>query len=313
MQPDRLRGVIAAVATPLGQDATISHQKLIAHCGWLLDNGCDGINLLGTTGEATSFSVEQRLATMQAVARSRLPLDRFMVGTGAAALADASQLTAAARDFGFAGALLLPPFYYKPIDHDGLTTYVETVIKAVEPRDLKLYLYHYPQLSGVPYAIDAVEHLHRAYPEQILGLKDSSGDLDYSAELARRLPRFAVFPSAEGAIGRAKEFNFAGCISATVNVTAPLVGRAWADLGSPAASEALAQATAIRQALASVPLVAAVKWAVSRQTGDRGWTRLVPPLRSLNLGEEAALQSALAKTTFAQLTRASARPLAAAK
>lgn len=313
MHSNRLRGVIAAAATPLGREATINHEKLIAHCGWLLENGCDGINLLGTTGEATSFSAEQRLAAMQAVARSGLPLDRFMVGTGAAALADATRLTAAARDLGFAGALLLPPFYYKPIDRDGLIAYVDAVIKAVEPRDLKLYLYHYPQLSGVPYTLEAVEHLHRAYPEQILGLKDSSGDLDYSAELARRIPGFAVFPSAEGAIGRATELNFAGCISATVNITAPLVGRAWADPGSQAAAEALSEATAIRQALASVPLVAAVKWALSRQTGDKDWTRVMPPLRTLNTGEDTALQSALSKTSFARLATASERRLTAAK
>src|SRR5690606_39222590 len=120
LKMQRLSGVVAAAATPLNADFTIDTARLVEHCAWLLDGGgCHGINLLGTTGEATSFSVEQRLAAMTAIARSGLPLERFMVGTGAAALADAVGLTAAAMELGFAGALLLPPFYYKGIDDDG--------------------------------------------------------------------------------------------------------------------------------------------------------------------------------------------------
>src|SRR5215471_4701814 len=100
---NRLRGIIAAAATPLNEDRSVDRPRLIDHCRRLLANGCDGINLLGTTGEATSFSREQRLEAMKAIAESGLPRSRFMVGTGAAALADAAFLTAAARDLGFAG------------------------------------------------------------------------------------------------------------------------------------------------------------------------------------------------------------------
>src|SRR5262249_29372915 len=128
----RLTGVIAAAATPLRDDLSIDHAKLVAHCRWLLgDGGCDAVNLLGTTGEATSFSVEQRLAAMRAVAEAGLPMHRFMVGTGASALEDAVRLTLAAKAFGFAGALLLPPFYYKGIDDESLAAYVDTVIGQV--------------------------------------------------------------------------------------------------------------------------------------------------------------------------------------
>ncbi|HYB10078.1 MAG TPA: dihydrodipicolinate synthase family protein, partial [Alphaproteobacteria bacterium] len=108
MSKERMTGVIAAAATPLRDDYSIDLVKLVSHCEWLLKQGCDGINLLGTTGEATSFAVEERLAAMKAVAQGHLPLDRIMVGTGAAALGDAVRLTGAARELGFAGALLLP-------------------------------------------------------------------------------------------------------------------------------------------------------------------------------------------------------------
>ncbi|MGN6468552.1 MAG: dihydrodipicolinate synthase family protein [Rhizobiaceae bacterium] len=217
-----LSGVIAAAATPVREDLSIDLDHLVEHCRWLLgDGGCDGINLLGTTGEATSFSTEQRIAAMRAVARAGLPLDRFMVGTGAAALADACALTAEAKALGFAGALLLPPFYYKGLDAEGVVAYVEALIGKVGAEGLKLYLYHFPANSAVPYTPEIVARLRNAHPEQLLGLKDSSGDLDYSAGLARDLPGFAVFPSAEASLGRAAELGFAGCISATANVPGP--------------------------------------------------------------------------------------------
>jgi 4-hydroxy-tetrahydrodipicolinate synthase len=194
----KLQGVIAAVATPLSDNLTIDHNRLVSHCHWLLgQGGCDGINLLGTTGEATSFSTAARIDAMQAIARSDLPLDRFMVGTGAAALEDAVRLTAEAKALGFAGALLLPPFYYKGIAADGLIPYVDAVIERVGRDGLQLYLYHFPQNSGVPYSIDIVARLRAVYPDVIAGLKDSSGDLEYAAALARKLEGFAVFPSAE--------------------------------------------------------------------------------------------------------------------
>ena len=119
-----LHGVIAAAATPITSTWQIDNDHLIEHCRWLLGpGGCDGINLLGTTGEASSFSVAQRLGAMEAVAKAGLPLDRFMVGTGAAALGDTCMLTSAARDLDFAGALVIPPFYYKSIGQDGLQAY----------------------------------------------------------------------------------------------------------------------------------------------------------------------------------------------
>ena len=299
---DRLKGVIAAAATPLTLEHAIDTERLIAHCGRLLQRGCDGINLLGTTGEATSFSVQQRLQAMQAIARSGLPLARFMVGTGAAALEDAVALTTAAQDLGFAGALLLPPFYYKGIDADSLVGYVESVIKRVGRKDLRLYLYNFPQLTGVPYATEVVVRLHTAHPQHILGLKDSSGDMGFAAELARRVPDFDVFPSSEAALAKARENRFAGCISATTNITAPLAGAGWRAGDDVERTRLIDDATAIRNALAALPLIAAVKWALGDLEGDRSWNRLSPPLRPLSGAEGEKLRMALGQPRYPTLT-----------
>jgi 4-hydroxy-tetrahydrodipicolinate synthase len=294
----KLQGVIAAVATPLSDSLTIDHNRLVSHCRWLLgQGGCDGINLLGTTGEATSFSAAARIDAMQAIARSGMPLDRFMVGTGAAALEDAVRLTAEAKALGFAGALLLPPFYYKGIAADGLIAYVDAVIERVGRGGLQLYLYHFPQNSGVPYDIDVVARLREVYPDVILGLKDSSGDLEYAAALTRKLEGFAVFPSAEGSLGRAKELGFAGCISATANVTGPFAQRVWSGTAA-AANEGLVQAVEIRAAIAQFPLVAAVKASLALLTREPNWRKVMPPLSPLSDDQLGALKRALSATAL---------------
>jgi hypothetical protein len=115
-----LSGVIAAIATPMDEDGAPDLKRAVKLARYLLDNGCDGLNVLGTTGEATSFSLAERKAVMDAYKANGLPLDRLMVGTGAAAVSDAVALTRHAADLGFAGALVLPPFYYKGVPDDGL-------------------------------------------------------------------------------------------------------------------------------------------------------------------------------------------------
>jgi len=293
-----LKGVIAAAATPLHDDGTIDHERLISHCGYLLsqEGGCNGINLLGTTGEATSFSVAQRLAAMRAIATSGLPLARFMVGTGAAALDDAVSLTAGAKELGFAGALLLPPFYYKGIAADAVVDYVSTVVGKVGAEGLPLYLYHFPANSGVPYLPETVQRLRDAFPNTVLGLKDSSGDLDYAAGLARDLPGFDVFPSAEAAIGRVAELGFAGCISATANVTGAFAQAGLSGATEKARQAGLDAAVSIRAKIAAFPLVAAVKETLAILSGDSAWRRLLPPLSSLSAEQARALASALEAT-----------------
>lgn len=298
----RLTGVIAAAATPLRDDLSIDHERLIMHCRWLLgDGGCDAINLLGTTGEATSFSLEQRLAAMRAVAEAGLPMHRFMVGTGASALADAVRLTAEAKALGFAGALLLPPFYYKGIDDESLAAYVDTVIAQVGAEGLGLYLYHIPQNTGVPWPIEVVAALAERHPGTLAGLKDSSGDIAYSTDLAKRVPGIAVFPSSEATLSLARERGFAGCISATTNVTGPLARIAFHQAGTPEAEAAVAAAAALRAALSTVTLVAAVKDTVAEIHGDSVWRRPHPPLRPLTEAERRTLREALAQTEYPRL------------
>jgi 4-hydroxy-tetrahydrodipicolinate synthase len=300
-----IKGIFAAAATPLKADLSIDIQRLVEHCRWLLnEGGCDGVNLLGTTGEATSFSVEQRLDAMRAVAESGLPMDRFMVGTGAAALKDAVRLTSGARELGFAGALLLPPFYYKNIDDESLYAYVAQVIEQASGGRLGVYLYHIPQISAVGFPHDVVERLVAHFPGVLAGIKDSSGNFEHSLELARRFTGIAVFPGSEGFLAKAPDAGFAGCISATTNINGAFVGRGWKSRQTDAGQAALNAASAIRDALSKFPLVPAVKWTLAEMRDDAEWKRTHPPLRGLTDAEWSSLRGMLAETELFSGTRA---------
>src|SRR5262249_60727500 len=141
------------------------------------DNGCDGLNVLGTTGEATSFSLDQRKAVMTAYAGAGLPLERLMVGTGAAALADALALTRHAAELGFAGALLLPPFYYKGVPDDGLFDFMAALVEGTAEQPIPIYLYHFPANSGLPWPVALIPPLRDPFGARIVGPKGSSGNI----------------------------------------------------------------------------------------------------------------------------------------
>ena len=270
----RPSGVIAAVATAIDASDEPDTARSIALGRFLLAHGCDGLNVLGTTGEATSFSLEQRRRVMTAYGTAGLPMHRLLVGTGAAAIADAVALTRHAADLGFGGALLLPPFYYRDVPDDGLLRVLDAVVTATASPQVPIYLYHFPALSGVPWRLDLVARIIATFRDRVVGLKDSSGDLGYARAAAALGTGFDVFPSSEAVLGDARRDGFAGCISATVNLNADLCARAYRN----ADAAALAAATAIRGWFENKPVVPGVKAVLAHIHGDPAWARVMPPL-----------------------------------
>jgi 4-hydroxy-tetrahydrodipicolinate synthase len=284
--PDvKLSGVIAAVATPVAENGSPDLARATKLARSLLDNGCDGLNVLGTTGEATSFSLDERKRVMDAYKSAGLPLNRLMVGTGAAATADAVALTRHASELGFGGALVLPPFYYKGVPDDGLVAYIDTIVKGTAQKPIPIYLYHYPQQSGLHWHVALVKRLLDTFGSRIVGLKDSSGDMNYAREAAAISKSFDVFPSTEAVLLEARGGAFAGCISATANLNADLCQLAWAK-GDKAAHDA---AVTIRKLFDGKPLVPGVKSLLSHIHADPALGRVKPPLAPFSAGDRAAV------------------------
>jgi len=284
----RLSGVFAAIATAIDSDGAPDVARCLSLARHLLDTGCDGLNVLGTTGEATSFSVDERMRLMTVYREAGLPLHKLMVGTGAAAVADAVALTRHAAALGFGGALVLPPFYYKGVPDDGLVAYIDALVTATADTPIAIYLYHYPALSGLPWPVPLIRRLRDRFGARIAGLKDSSGDLGFSREAAKIAPDFDVFPSSEAALPEARDGGpFAGCISATANLNADLCARAYRQ-GDRAALDG---AVAIRSLFDGKPLVAGVKALLSHIHGDPALAKVKPPLADYSAADRAAVAS----------------------
>jgi 4-hydroxy-tetrahydrodipicolinate synthase len=279
-----IRGVVAAVVTPIGDDLEPDLDRFVAFCRHLLDNGCDGLNICGTTGEAPSFTVAQRTRIMEAAARS-LPLDRLMVGTGAAAVGDAVALTSRAAALGFPVALVLPPFYYKGVDETGIVRYIAQLAAATAAEGTDIFLYNFPQMTGIVYTPALVSRLSSELGDRIAGLKDSSGDLSYAAEIAALPAGLSVFPSNEGVLLDARAGKFAGCISASANVNAPFCARAFHE----GDETALATAVRARGLVSRQALIPSIKAVVAHQRSDPAFGALVPPLTPLGQSDRERL------------------------
>lgn len=282
-----MRGVVAAVPTPITDTGAPVEDLYLAHCQWLLANGCDGLNILGSTGEANSFDGKARKTVMRWAAGA-LDRSRLMVGTGTPSLAETIDLTSFADELGYEIALVLPPYYYKPLSDDGLFAWYARLHDALHGRKIQIYFYNYPQMTGLNIPVSVIERLHKTWPDRFKGIKDSSGKLEYCRELTALLPDLAVFPSSEVALSEAAQFGYAGCISATANQTSSLSAQLWSDRENPDAT-LVEKISKIRSTVASQPLIPAVKYLVSLQSGHSQWQHVIPPFLELDEAQKSAL------------------------
>jgi 4-hydroxy-tetrahydrodipicolinate synthase len=291
-------GVITAVMTPLREDLSIDHDALAAHCKWILANDGDGIVVLGTTGEANSFTVEERLETIDRIVRSGLPVDRLMIGTGCCAFPDTIRLTKFAVERGVGGILMLPPFYYKQVSDAGLAKYFDLVVRGVNDERLKIYLYNFPKLSGIGFSATLTRHLVREYPGVVVGMKDSSGDWDHMAEIIREIPGFKLYAGTEKLLLRILREGGAGCISATTNATVAMAARLFRNWQSDEADALQEQLTAVRNAFDGHPFTSALKQMFYEWTNDPAWLNMRPPNSPLDAAEWKELSGRLRSLGF---------------
>lgn len=278
-------GVFSAALTPLDAELVPDHARFVAHCRHLLDEGCDGIALLGTTGEANSFSAAERIALLEAVVAAGITPQRLLPGTGVAALSETIALTRHALSVGVDTVVMLPPFYYKGVTDDGIFASYSEVVQRIGDARLKVVLYHIPQMSAQPISHALIERLRAAYPSTFTGIKDSSGDFANMTAMVDRFPGFSVLVGADPLLLPLLRKGGAGCITATSNLIArdlAYVYKHFRDSDDDAALKA-AQARIVkaRELVSRFPQMASLKALVSERTGHAGWQLLRPPLESL--------------------------------
>ena len=288
-----IRGIYAAAVSPFREDGSLDTTKLITYCSHLIsEGGCDGVAPTGTTGEGNSISMRDRMALPGAFAEAGFDPSRAIFGTGACATQDAVDLTSAAVSAGFTNVLVLPPFYYKNPSDEGLYAYFSQLVEKVGDDRLRVYLYHFPQMSMTPIPVDVVVRLKQAFGPMIAGLKDSSGDMSQSLAFAEATggvdADFDVYPSSEALLFEGLAGGCAGVISGSTNAFATYVRDAIAEGPD---SEAFEMVKAARAMASKYPLMAAMKQMEAWRTGDDSWTRMAPPLVPLSAEQKANLKA----------------------
>lgn len=292
MEPKTLR-TLAAVVTPFDERQNVDHPALAAHCGDLLRQGCDGLVLFGTSGEAASLTRDERMDALNAVLAHGVPPERLIVGTGSCVLSEAIALTRQAVDARCAGVLVLPPFYYKEASEDGLFAWYAALIDACAGAALRLHLYHFPSVSQVPISPALARRLRDRFPENVIGYKDSSGDIEHMRRILAAVPELEVRVGSESLLLETLKTGGAGCISATLNLhsfaaeAAALASDPWSD-AMAARQEALARRRAL---LRRLPSITAVKHLLSRRHGKPAWANVRLPLVPLTSTEAAMLDA----------------------
>jgi 4-hydroxy-tetrahydrodipicolinate synthase len=288
------RGLWVAALTPLTAALACDTARLAEHCRYLFAEGCDGVALFGTTGEGPSFTVAERRRALETVLAAGIPAGRVILGTGCAALPDTIELTRAATEAGCAGTLVLPPFFFKGIDGEGVFRAFAQIIEGVADPRLRVYLYNIPSMSAVGLDYETIARLAAAFPRAVAGVKDSSLDWSYTAPLLARFPGLDIFVGAEHHLPQALEAGGAGTICGLANIV-PGVMRALYDAAGPQAlATPLARIEALLAAIAPYPFVSAVKAIAAANTGEAGWRRVRAPLHPLTESQERALLASLA-------------------
>ena len=298
--PVPLAGLWCPALTPFDQDLAVDAKRFVAHVRWLLERGCHGIGLFGTTGEANSLSVGERIDLLDAVLVAGVPPARLLVGNGCCALTDTVELTTAATERGCKNVLMLPPFYYKDPSEEGVYASFAEVIERVADPELGILLYHFPRLSAVPITHAVIERLLAAYPDSIKGVKDSSGDGAATAATIAAFPDLAIFPGTETLLLPMLEQGGAGCITASANVNPQairLVYDAWRS-GDQDPAPLQNAITRVRKVLEINPTIATLKAILAREHGDPDWSRPRPPLVPLGVEADAGLGTSLAEAGF---------------
>jgi 4-hydroxy-tetrahydrodipicolinate synthase len=279
----RFAGVLAPVLTPFEADLAPDARRFVRFCRWLLERGCAGLAVFGTTSEANSLSADERERLLDALLAHGLEPARLMPGTGCCALSDTVRLTRHAVRAGCGGVLMLPPFYYKGVSDEGLFRTFSEVIERVGDDRLRVYLYHIPPMAQVGISAALVERLLARYPRAIAGMKDSSGDWENTRAMIERFAAqgFDVFAGSERFLLATLRAGGVGCITATANVNAAAIAalhRAWR---SPENEALQARLDAVRGALERHPVIPALKAIVAQLSGDAAWRTVRPPLVAL--------------------------------
>ncbi len=208
-------GLYAALLTPMHEDLSCDIGELTRHAKSLIEEGCAGIVLFGTTGEGASFSLDEKLFILKGVINAGISPEKIVIANGSSNIPDTAALIKEALYLGCTHALVAPPSFYKNISDEGVISFYKEVIKRVNNESLQLLLYHIPQLSGVPITLNVIKALKS---KVVIGIKESEGNLAFTKEILQNFPDFQVFVGKESTLLEAMNLGASGAICGLANL-----------------------------------------------------------------------------------------------
>jgi len=287
-----MTGVMTPILTPFNDDLSFAPELYISHAKWLLDNGIHYISPFGTTGEALSMTVEERLAAVDTLADNGIDPGVMMPGTGLCNLEDTVTLCRHAVKLGCKAVMTLPPFFYKNASDDGLYAYFERLVETVNLPELKICMYHIPPLAGIGFTPSLAGRLSRAFPEIFIAYKDSSGDFENTKAVIASAPGVAVFPGSEHFLKEGMDHGGMGCISATCNINPAAIRHVY-DVAAGAKGDDLdkinSEVIAFRKMVEGYAPIPAMKGLLAEKRKDSRWRNVRQPIMPSNPSSSEAL------------------------
>jgi 4-hydroxy-tetrahydrodipicolinate synthase len=284
----KIKGIYAASMSVLNDDLTLNIKKTIKHAEAIIDNGCHGVAIFGSTGQAQLISVSEKIHLFNQLSLSKYK-EKYIIGTGLNSLSETINLMSIARSLNFRKFLIMPPAFYKYSDNNVIHFYSKII--DVNP-DCEIVLYNFEKLCGYKFSVECVQELVKLFPQQIIGVKDSSYNLFENLNI----DNFSILPGSESKLLKSLELGCSGIITATCNVTSALARKVYDDFFDKKEQTANQKLCDVRNTFEKYNLISGLHAYYSKN--DLIYKNVLPPLSILSPKEEKELTDNLEKLNF---------------
>ena len=284
----KINGIYAASMSVINDDLTLDVKKTIQHAEMIIDQGCHGVAIFGSTGQAQLISISEKINLLNQLSTSKYK-EKYIIGTGLNSLSETINLMSVARSLDFKKFLIMPPAFYKYSDHDVINFYSKIIDAHPE---CQIILYNFEKLSGYKFSVECVKELVRLFPKQIIGVKDSS----YNLYENLKIDNFSMMPGSESKLLKGLELGCSGIITATCNVTSTLARKVYDDFFEKKEQTANQKLCDVRNTFEKYNLISGLHTFYSKN--DLIYKNVLPPLSILSSKEEKELIDNLEKLNF---------------
>jgi 4-hydroxy-tetrahydrodipicolinate synthase len=283
-----IKGIYAASMSVLNEDLTLNIEKTIKHAEMVIDQGCHGVAMFGSTGQAQLISISEKINLLNQLSLSKYK-NKYIIGTGLNSLSETINLMRIAKSLEFTKFLIMPPAYYQYGDKQVFDFYSK-LIQAIP--ESKIVLYNFEKLCGYRFSLECVEELVKKFPEQIVGVKDSS----YNLYENLKLKNFSILPGSESKLLKGLELGCSGIITATCNVTAELARKVYDDFITQNEQTVNQKLCDVRSSFEKYNLISGLHTYFGKY--NQSYMNVLPPLNTLNSQDEKELIKNLEKLNF---------------